>query len=106
MRKSTTGVIRWINVDALDLTGELLLKGFQGEKVVAVDQHVVEDILAIAAAGGGMVGFRRILHQHPRLKFRSLLLADPGQLKLLLLLLHDQFLSIRCGALGDRALPF
>ena len=88
MLECVAGVVRRVDVDALHLAGELLLKRLEGEKVVAVDEHVVENILAIAAARGGVVGFRGILHQHARLKARSLILAEPGEFKLLLLLLH------------------
>ena len=88
MRKSTTGVVRRVDVDALHLAGELLLKRLEGEEVVAVDEHVVEDIFAVAAARGGVVGFRGILHQHARLEARPLILAYPGEFKLLFLLLH------------------
>ena len=76
--ESRTSVVWRIDVDAFHLAGELLFKRLEGEKVVAVDEHVVEDVLTVAATGCGVVRFRRILHQHARLQPRPLLLADPG----------------------------
>ena len=83
MRKSTTGVIRWINIDAFYLASELLLQRLEGEEVVAVDEHVVKDVLAILPAHGGMMRFFYILNQHARLKARPLVFPDPSQFKLL-----------------------
>lgn len=83
MFKGIASIVRWINVDAFDLTSELLLKCFQRKKVISVDEHVVEDVLAILPARGGMMRFFHILHQHARLKARSLVFPDPSQFKLL-----------------------
>ena len=83
MVKSIASVVRWINIDTFHLAGELLLYGFQGEEVIAVDEYVVEDVLAIAPPRRGMVRLRGILNQHTRFKPRPLVLANPSQFKLL-----------------------
>lgn len=83
MFKGIASVVRRVDVDAFHLPCELLLKSLQRKKVVSVDEHVVEDVLAILPARGGMMRFFHILHQHARLKARSLVFPDPSQFKLL-----------------------
>lgn len=46
--------------------------------IVAMDQHVVEDVV-VAVADGGVIGLRRIFDEHARFEARALVLADPGQ---------------------------
>jgi hypothetical protein len=41
------GVVRRVDVDALDLAGELLLKRLQRKQVVAEDQAVIEEIVIV-----------------------------------------------------------
>jgi hypothetical protein len=66
-------------------TGKLRLQRLQRQKVVALDQPVVEDIASFAhnrlAPRCGVVGQGLILHKNARLQLRALLLADPGQFK-------------------------
>ena len=38
MLKGIAGVEGWVNIDALDLTGKVLLEGLQGKEVVALDE--------------------------------------------------------------------
>ena len=78
MHKGRSRIIRWINIDAFHLTCELLLQRLKGKQVVAMDEHVVEDVLAILPARGGVIRFFHILHQHARLKARALVFPDPG----------------------------
>ena len=49
----TAGVVRWVDVDALDLPRELLLQRLQREQVVSLDQAVVEDVVVRDALGIG-----------------------------------------------------
>ena len=39
------GVVRRVNVDALDLAGELLFERFKGEQIVAKDEPVIEQVI-------------------------------------------------------------
>ena len=41
------GVVRRVNVDALDLAGELLFERFEGEEIVAEDEAVLEQVARI-----------------------------------------------------------
>ena len=43
----TAGVVRRVNVDALDLAGELLFERFEGEQIVAEDEAVIEQVARI-----------------------------------------------------------
>ena len=45
MRERAAGVVRRVNEDALNLAGELLLKSFQREQIVAKNKFVVENIV-------------------------------------------------------------
>ncbi len=40
MLKGIAGVIRWVYAGALYLSGKVLLKGFQGKEIIAIDKHV------------------------------------------------------------------
>ena len=65
-----------INVDAFDSAGEFLFEGFEGEEVVAVDEHVL--------AMGVAVGLFRVFDEDARFQNGMHILADPGQFKFLL----------------------
>ena len=43
--EGAAGIVRRVDVDALDLPGETLLQRLQRQQVVAEDQPVVEDVL-------------------------------------------------------------
>ncbi len=45
MHESAAGIVRRVNVDALDLSCELLFEGFESEQIVAEDQPVIKDIV-------------------------------------------------------------
>lgn len=70
-----------VNINTFHLSGVFLLQRLEREEVVAVDEQVVEDVVR-TAADGRVLGLRRILDQHARLKARTLLLADPSEFKL------------------------
>jgi hypothetical protein len=78
MLERTTGVVRWINIDALDLAGEFLFECFESEKVVAEDETVIEPIV-VGDTVLRVVRFVRILQQNPRLQLRPVLFPDPGE---------------------------
>ena len=69
-----------VDVDALDLAGELLLERLEGREVVAEDQPVVEEVV-LGDPVGGVVRLARVLNQNARLQLRPILLADPSQFK-------------------------
>jgi hypothetical protein len=95
IRKSLSSVVRRIDVDAFHLSGELLFQCLKGEEVVAVDEHVVEDVLAVPAAYGGVMGFSWVLDEDAWLKARTLVLADPGEFEFLKsLLAHGCLLQL------------
>lgn len=81
MLERTAGVVRRIDVDALDLAGELLFEGFQGKQVVAEDQAIVEQV-AVGDPVHRMVGPLLVLQQDARLQLRPVLLPDPCQFEL------------------------
>ena len=45
MLEGAAGVVRRVDVDALDLAGELSLQCLEGKQVVAKDEAVVEDVV-------------------------------------------------------------
>ena len=77
------GVERRIDVDALNLTRELLFERLQREQVVAVNQSVVEDVVA-AHAVRRVVRTLGLLDEDAWLQLRPVPLADPRQFELLL----------------------
>jgi hypothetical protein len=70
-------VERRVDIDALDLVGELLLQSLQGQEVVAEDQPVVEEVV-VGDPVSRVVGARRLFQEDPGLQARPVLLADPG----------------------------
>ena len=44
MLEGAAGVLRRVDVDALDLAGELLFERFEGEEIVAEDEAVIEQV--------------------------------------------------------------
>lgn len=40
MLKCSPSIVRRVNVNTLDLPGILLFKGFQGQQIVAMDEHI------------------------------------------------------------------
>lgn len=81
MFKWAASIVRRINVDALNLARELLLKYFEGKQVIAKNEPVVEQIV-VGNAVWRMVGLLRILQQNPRLQLRPILLPNPREFKL------------------------
>ena len=53
--KGGTRVIRRVDINALDLSGELLFQRFQRKKVVAVNQHIDGVRVAVILRGGEIV---------------------------------------------------
>src|ERR1039457_5450756 len=82
MLKRTSGVVRWVNKNALDLAGKFLLKRFQREQVVAKNQLVVEKVV-VRHAVLRVIRFRRVFQQNARLKLGSVLLPNPRQFQFL-----------------------
>src|SRR3990167_7030330 len=80
MGEGRSGVVRRVDVDALDLAGELLLQRLEGQQVVAEDQPVVEEV-AVRDAVGRVVGAGGVLQEDAGLETGAVLLADPGQLE-------------------------
>ena len=72
------GVVRRVDVDALDLAGELLFQRLEREQVVAEDEPVVEEVV-IRDAVLRVVGLLRVFEQDARLKPGPVLLPDPGE---------------------------
>ena len=77
--KSVAGIVRGVDVDALYAAGIILLEGFEGEEVVAMNEHIVEDIV-IRHSFIRMIAFFGIFDKNPRLQLRPLLLPHPHQL--------------------------
>ncbi len=79
MFKSIASIVWRINVNALDLACVFLLESFESKKVVAVNKHVVENIV-IRHSFCSMITLCGILNKNPRLQPRPLLLPHPNQL--------------------------
>ncbi len=79
MFKSIASVVGRINVNALDLACVFLLESFEREKIVAMNKHVVKNII-IRHSFSGMITLCGILNKNPRLQPRPLLLPHPNQL--------------------------
>ena len=62
----TAGVVRRVNVDALDLAGELLFERFEGEQIVAEDEAVIEAVV-VRDALLGVIRLLRVFEQDARL---------------------------------------
>jgi hypothetical protein len=90
VREGRAGVVGRVDVDALDLPGELLLQRFEREQVVPEDEAVVEHVL-VAHPERGVMGLRRVLDEDARLQPRPVLLADPGQFQSSLAVGHFSF---------------
>lgn len=84
MLEGTAGIVGRVDVDALDLPGELLLQRFECEQVIAKDKSVIEQVV-VGNAMGGMVRLLTVLQQDARLQLRPVLLPDPGKFEFLLL---------------------
>src|SRR5580704_9139913 len=84
MFERAAGVIGRIDEHALDTSSKLLLQRLQGQKIVAENEPVIENVV-IGHSMRGVVGLPAILEQNPRLQPRPILLAYPRQLELLLL---------------------
>jgi hypothetical protein len=83
VRKRCPSVVRWIDVNALDLASELLLQGFEGEEIVAKNEAVVEDV-TISHSMRGMIRLFRVLQQNARLQLGPVVFANPGEFEFLL----------------------
>ena len=79
MFKSVARVVGRININTLNLAGIFLLESFERKKVVAMNKHVVENII-FRHSFSGMITLRGILNKNPRLQPRPLLLPHPNQL--------------------------
>jgi hypothetical protein len=75
------GVVRRINANALDLSRELLFQRFQCQEVVTVDQAVFIEV-RIRDPARCVVTLGRVFEQYSRLEFGSLVLADPREFQL------------------------
>ena len=69
--ESAASVVRRINADALYLPSEILLQRFQGEQIVAANEHV--------RRFGITVGFAGVFEQQARLKPRPVILPNPSE---------------------------
>jgi hypothetical protein len=77
MLKGAAGIVGRVNVDTFYLACKLLLQGFEGEEVVAVDETVVKDIF-FADALLGMVALGKIFQQDTGFEAGAVFFADPG----------------------------
>jgi hypothetical protein len=77
MLKSTSRVVRRIDVNALHLPGELLFQRLESEQIVPADEPVVEEV-PVRNPVLRVMGLVRLLQQDARLQLRPVLLADPG----------------------------
>ena len=84
MLERAAGVVRRVNVDALDLAGELLFERFEGEEIVAEDEAVIEEVV-IRDAVLGVIRLLRVFEQDAWLQPWPVLLPNPGQFEFLLL---------------------
>jgi hypothetical protein len=85
--------IEWrIDIDALDLAGELLFERFEGEQIVAEDEAVVEAVV-VRDAMLGVIRLLRVFEQDARLQPRPVLLSNPSQLQFLLFGHGDQVVA-------------
>ena len=82
--KGTARIIRRVYKDTLNLPGELLLKGFEGEKVIAEDEAVIKKIM-VSHAVRCVIGLLRIFEQDARLQPGPVLFANPCEFEFLLL---------------------
>lgn len=87
MLKCIAGVIRRINVNALNLARELLFERFEGKEVVAENKSVVEDVV-VRDSVLRVVRLLWVLQQDARLQLRPVFLPDPGEFELGLLISH------------------
>ena len=78
MRERATGVVRRVNKNTLDLAGELLLKRFEGEEIVAEDEAVAKEVV-VRDAVRRVIRPLRGFEQDARLQLRTHVLANPGQ---------------------------
>ncbi len=81
MLKRAAGVVRWVNEDALNLAGELLLKRLQREQIVAKNKFVIEKVI-VRDAMLRVMRFCRVFQQNTRLKLWSVLFPNPRQFQL------------------------
>lgn len=84
MGEGAAGVIGRIDKDTLHPACKLGFQGLQSEQVVALNEHIVEDI-PITDTLGGVVAEVRVCEEDAGLEAGAMLLADPGELELLLL---------------------
>ena len=87
MRKRRAGVVRRINVDALDLARKFLLQRLKRQQVIAENQPVIENII-FGNSVRRMVRLRRIFDEYSGLQLRPVLLADPGEFEFILVIRH------------------
>src|SRR5450759_934807 len=80
----TPGVVRRVNVDALDLASELLFERLEGEQIVAEDEPVIKDVV-VRDASWSVIRPLRILEQNARLEPGPVLLPNPCQFQFLFL---------------------
>ena len=64
--ESGTGVVRWVDVDALYPPGELGFEGFEGEEIVAEDEAIIEKI-TVGDTVRSVGRFLRVFQQNTRL---------------------------------------
>ncbi len=81
--ESAAGVIGRVDENTLYLAGELGLQRLEGQQVIALDEHIVEDIVS-ADTLGGVVTQRLVGEQDAGLKAGALVFADPGEFEFLL----------------------
>jgi hypothetical protein len=76
--KRRTRVERRVNINAFNLAAKFLFESFEGEKVIAEDETVIEEVV-ISHTVRGVMGFLRIFEQDTRLKPGPVLLPDPSE---------------------------
>jgi hypothetical protein len=76
--KRLPSVKRRINIDALHLTGELLLQRLQREEVVAKNEPIIKQV-AVRHAVLGVMGLGVVGNEDTRLQPRPVLFPDPSE---------------------------
>ena len=78
MTERRSRIVRRVDENTFDLTGELLFECFEGEEVVTEDETVIEKVV-ISHAVRRVIGLFRVFEQDTRLKPGPVLLPDPGE---------------------------
>src|SRR5579871_918770 len=96
--ESRTCVVGWVNANALDFAGKLLLQCLKCEQVVTMNQDIVEQII-VGHSMCRMIGFLGVFQKNTWFEPRTDFLADPGKFEFLFVR-HDCSVVVFCAAVG------